>query len=386
MNKKIKIRFIVVGIITIIISIMCIVGIFMLNNKNLNKTVNNYSNTEGENGYVTDADNGNINYQLNNVRDPVAFYSVEKAIKKYNDENFTAEKMKYLEGKRINSYLVEGKSKNENKKCFILKVDIYNLTCEINEIKSNSINEIKLEIEEKEIQENGNNNFEYIQMSYEDMARMYYKEIIQMELNDYEKAYSMLDEKYKGIRFPTIESYKKYIEEMQDILKNSVISKYNFEEKEEYREYILVDNFNNSYTIRATGVKEYKILLDNYTIKVDTYEEEYNKQEEEEKVKYNIYIFIQMINTKDYSNAYTLLAKGFKDNYFKTEKAFEEYMKDKWFNYNLQTELNIKQEGKNYVCDLTLRDGPGAASKQANKTIIMQLKEGTDFVMSFTVE
>ena len=172
---------------------------------------------------------------------------------------------------------------------------------------------------------------------------------------------------------------------MKELLQNAVISKYSIEEKDEYREYTLVDNFNNTYTVRAKSVKNYEVLLDNYTIKVDDYVENYKKLSDEDKVQANLYIFIQMINTKDYKNAYNLLADSFKNNYFKDEVSFEKYMKENWFSYNLQTNVDIKNEGNNYICNLTLRSGAGSAAEQVNKTIIMRLKENTDFVMSFTV-
>ena len=197
--------------------------------------------------------------------------------------------------------------------------------------------------------------------------------------------YNKLNEQYKKIRFPTYNDYKVYVEEMKEVIQNSVISKYSVEEKDGYREYTLVDNFNNTYIVRAKGVKNYSVLLDNYTIKVDNYSENYSKLSNEEKVRSNLYIFIQMINTKDYTNAYNLLADSFKNNYFKDQKSFEEYMKNNWFSYNLQTNIDIKSEGINYICNVTLRDGAGSASNETNKTIIMQLKDNTDFIMSFTV-
>lgn len=373
-NKKIIIIGIVVSIIVIVIVVILLV--LASSQKNNKGKINNEDNE-----YLTDADKGNEQYQLEYVRDLTDFYSVEDVLKKHKGETFEAEDMKFLQGNRILTYVVLGNDKN----CYIVRVDVYNLTYEAKQITEGNFEEITVSNEENEIVNNGNNNFEYKQISNEDSARMYYKEINNLEINENKKLYDKLDKDYREKRFSTYQEYQTYTTEMKDLLQNAVISKYLINEKDEYREYTLVDNFNNTYTVRAKSVKNYEVLLDNYTIKVDDYVENYKKLSDEDKVQANLYIFIQMINTKDYKNAYNLLADSFKNNYFKDEVSFEKYMKENWFLYNLQTDIDIKNEGNNYICNLTLRSGAGSAAEQVNKTIIMRLKENTDFVMSFTV-
>ena len=378
MNESTKKKFIITSMIVLIIIILCIVSILILQKS---KTENSYGKTEGEEGYITDADKGNVQYQVENVKDLTDFYSVEDVLKEYKDQSFEAEDMRFLQGDRIMTYIVLG----NNNICYIVRVDVYNLAYEIKEIKESDIDKISIKEDETEILNNGNNNFKYKQISIEETVKMYYEEINRLELEETEQMYNKLNEQYKKIRFPTYNDYKVYVEEMKEVIQNSVISKYSVEEKDGYREYTLVDNFNNTYIVRAKGVKNYSVLLDNYTIKVDNYSENYSKLSNEEKVRSNVYIFIQMINTKDDTNAYNLLADSFKNNYFKDQKSFEEYMKNNWFSYNLQTNIDIKSEGINYICNVTLRDGAGSASNETNKTIIMQLKDNTDFIMSFTV-
>ena len=128
--------------------------------------------------------------------------------------------------------------------------------------------------------------------------------------------------------------------------------------------------------------------MDNYTIKVDTYEEEYNKRNEVQKIQANVYIFLQMINTKDYRHAYELLDETFKNNNFDTLDKFKEYVNENFFDYNLNTTSNvdISNEGNTYIYETVIRSGAGSAAETKNLTVIMQLKEGTDFVMSFSLE
>ena len=211
---------------------------------------------------------------------------------------------------------------------------------------------------------------------------------VQKELNDPEEAYSLIDEEYKSIRFPTFEEYQAYIEEYQGILQNASLSQYSVEMKEDYTEYILVDNYNTSYTIKAEGIWDYTIRLDNYTIKVDTYEEDYNQLSEEQKVQTNVQIFLQMINTKDYRHAYAVLDETFRNNNFNTLDSFHEYVNNNFFEYNLNTTSNIRvnKEGNTYIYETTIKSGAGSAAETKAFMVIMQLQEGTDFKMSFNIQ
>ena len=259
MNESTKKKFIITSMIVLIIIILCIVSILILQKS---KTENSYGKTEGEEGYITDADKGNVQYQVENVKDLTDFYSVEDVLKEYKDQSFEAEDMRFLQGDRIMTYIVLG----NNNICYIVRVDVYNLAYEIKEIKESDIDKISIKEDETEILNNGNNNFKYKQISIEETVKMYYEEINRLELEETEQMYNKLNEQYKKIRFPTYNDYKVYVEEMKEVIQNSVISKYSVEEKDGYREYTLVDNFNNTYIVRAKGVKNYSVLLDNYTI------------------------------------------------------------------------------------------------------------------------
>ena len=150
---------------------------------------------------------------------------------------------------------------------------------------------------------------------------------------------------------------------------------------------MLVDNNNNSYTIKAEAVLDYKIMLDNYTIKVENYEENYQKLGNEKKVQANTYIFLQMINSKDYRHAYELLDETFKQNNFGTIEEFKEYVKNNFFAHNLNTmEAKIQEQGNYYSYETTLKENSSSIAESKKLTVIMQLQEGTDFVMSFSIE
>lgn len=392
MNKKGKV-ILFISIITVIIIIMLVASIIIIMNKNKQEG-NIRKKNDGTYEVLPERDFG-IEYKQEELRDPTEFFSVESAIKK-NTPDFNAERIQFLQGENIMTYSVYGKEKIENsneknEKYYIVRVDLKNLTYELTQIedgKYTNLDEIKLEDDETEIASNGNNNFEYKRVSNEEMCRKYLEDFKQKALNNPEEAYQLLDEEYKNKRFSGIEDFKEYINLLRGKIENSILSKYDVQNKEEYTEYILVDNYNNSYTIRTTGIWDYKILLDNYTIKVDTYEENYNELDVTQKVQSNVYIFLQMINTKDYSNAYELLDETFKQNNFDTLEKFKEYVNTNFFDYNLNTtsDVDIDNEGSIYIYKTKIKSGAGRTAETKNLTVIMQLKEGTDFVMSFSFE
>lgn len=386
-NKKLIIA---IAIILVIIAIVTIT-IILINNK---KEGTIYRNSDGTVEVLPEPEM-DIEYAKKELREPTEFFSVEKCIQD-NVDGFSAEKMNYLQGQRIMTYSVYGRINSEDntetlEKYYIVRVDLENMTYELEEMDDSvyeNIDQIKLEDDETEIPNNGNNTFEYEAVSDEEMCRKYLEDFRQKELNNPEEAYSMLDEEYRNERFPTFEEFQEYVNSCRDMIQYSSLSKYDVEIKDNYTEYILVDNYNNSYTIRTTGIWDYTILLDNYTIKVDTYEEEYKKSSIDQKIQANVYIFLQMINTKDYSHAYELLDETFRNNNFDTLDKFKEYVNANFFDYNLNTTSNvdINNEGSTYIYETKIRSGTGSAAETKNLTVIMQLKEGTDFVMSFSLE
>ena len=187
MNESTKKKFIITSMIVLIIIILCIVSILILQKS---KTENSYGKTEGEEGYITDADKGNVQYQVENVKDLTDFYSVEDVLKEYKDQSFEAEDMRFLQGDRIMTYIVLG----NNNICYIVRVDVYNLAYEIKEIKESDIDKISIKEDETEILNNGNNNFKYKQISIEETVKMYYEEINRLELEETEQMYNKLNE------------------------------------------------------------------------------------------------------------------------------------------------------------------------------------------------
>lgn len=377
LKKKIGIMIIIV----IIICCICAGALYILNRNNLDVNV--------EEDIVDGEGDEEVEYTTEKLRDPTKFFSVESCIQNNIDENFVAKDMDILEGENIFNYSVYG-TIGTDEVYFIVRVDMENMTFLLEKLDTsnyNSVDEINLTTNIEQIENDGKNTFEYTTVSDEDMCRIYLEQFSKLELEDVETAYSLLDEKYKEERFQTFDNYKEYVEGYKEIIEDSALAKYSVNHYDNYTEYVLVDTHNNSYILEAIGVMKYTIKLDNYTIKVDSYKDEYAKLNDQNKVQSNVYIFLQMINTKDYKHAYDLLDDTFKNNNFATLEEFKVYVQNNFFSYNLNAiDISIKKEGNYYIYETSLKNNSSSAAETKKLTVIMELKEGTDFVMSFSIE
>lgn len=373
-------------IIIIVIILCCICGVALYT---LKKEDNNKQKLD-ENGQII-GDTQQVEYKTEKLRDPTKFFSIEKCLQKDIDENFKAKDMNMLQSERIFNYAVYGTIGSEEK-YYIVRIDMENMAYKIEELNrnqhNNDINTINLETTLKEIREEGEETFEFSTVTDEQMCRIYLKQFSELELENAKEAYELIEEEYKKERFPDFQDYQEYLEEYGAIIKEAILYEYSVTHFDDYTQYFIIDNFNNSYTLDATSVMNYKIRLDNYTIKVEDYEETYNNLKDENKVQANVHIFLQMINTKDYKHSYDLLDETFKKNNFGTLEEYKSYINENFFQYNQTTssDINIRKEGNYYVYDTTIRNNSGSAASSKKLTIIMQLLEGTDFVMSFSIE
>lgn len=238
------------------------------------------------------------------------------------------------------------------------------------------------------VSELGSYVYEEKELSDEDIAYWFYECYKIKALNFPEIAYNMLDEKYKEKRFEnSFDNFKEYINEYSSTINEAVLSQYSKENINGYTLYTLVDTKNNSYFVKVpSNSASYKIFLDTYTIPYDGYEEKYMKMNDSDKAATNMQMFINMINTKDYQHAYNVLDETFKQNNFETLDKFKNYIKNNLFENNIvsTSEVNIV---KNYFEGIImLRNNSGHNSESKTLNIIMQLKEDTDFVMSFNIE
>ena len=327
-----KIKYII--LILILILILCITAIVVINKKNeknygekdtlvsehptyvINENIEKLSN---RNQYyiLLDCIKEFVNYTNNKNTNAVEAVTMQKNIQNIIDEytfknvdDISLEEIYVLNGYTYCTYYIKGKESIELDKRFYMmaNLDFENTTYKLTPITENEYNKLitenKSKSDELTISKNKYNLFKNINVTNEDMARNYLNDYINKALNYPELAYNLLDEEYKNKRFGNLEEYKNNMSENENQMENTTMVKYGVNEKDNYTEYIIVDNFDNYYTIKENGIMDYTILLDNYTIKTEEFITTYNKASDAKKVATDIEIFIKMINNKDYKNAY----------------------------------------------------------------------------------
>lgn len=263
----------------------------------------------------------------------------------------------------------------EEKNIFSIEPVLYNY---------NNIDEVPIKNCNNIIQ-NEDNEIPNVAVSTEQICKEYLALYKRMALSNPEIAYEYLDKDYKQKRFGNVENYKKYIEDNKEEISTIRLLKYTGEVNNDYDEYICIDQYENTYIFDIFNVCNYKIIADTYTLDLPEFLESYNSTNNQGKTALNIQKFIQAINEKDYSYAYSKLADSFKNNYFNTEKDFEEYINNKLFSHNSIQFNTFSVQGDVNSYKIILTDQTGNSKDEINLNIVMQLQEGTDFVMSFEV-
>ncbi len=200
-----------------------------------------------------------------------------------------------------------------------------------------------------------------------------------------ELAYSKLDENYRKEKFGNINNFKNYLKTNTAKIVTMSVEKYQKSKTDNYTQYVCVDQNENYYIFRETAVMDYTVILDTYTVNLPEFTEKYEVASEEDKVILNLQKCFEALNNKDYGYVYNKLDPTFKQNNFKNQGEFENYIKSNFFEINKAKSRNGKKQGDIYTFEVTITDKTEKNKKTVKKTFVMQLKEGTDFVMSFSV-
>ena len=280
----------------------------------------------------------------------------------------------------------------ENKLDLLIKYDNTNSTYSIflsDYIENNNynMNTNDINIDKTGIEQNMYNKIVKGTITEEDMAKEFFNIQKNNLIYDLKYEYNKLSNKYKEKRFPKYSDFEEYYSEIKNELQDCKLSQYGVDNLDGNKIYMLIDNFDRHYIIECyDGLINYSVQLDTYTIDSEKFLKEYNNGNASKKVQLNIDKFIKMINAKDYKNSYDLLYDGFKNNYFQTEDAYKQYIKNNLFEYNTVTYDKFSNEGETYIYELTVSNKTGNSQDTKKMTVIMKLNEGTDFIMSFSIE
>lgn len=309
----------------------------------------------------------------------------------FANQEFRALKINYVVGEKYNQYSVYGKllsdKKNTSEVYFIINVDMDNFCYSIIpqlESKYSDLSQVNISITNRNIINSENNQMKYSKITDEQLIKSIINDYQKNALYDTQNAYKSLNTEYSKARFKDYSDYFNYVKNNVSKIQDLNLVSYNKSVKSEYTQYICKDIYENIYTVNATGIMEYKIILDDYTIQNTS---EYINLTNEAKVKFNVNKIIKMLNTCDYTHLYNVLNNNFKANYFNTQTEFETYIKQNFYEYNIISSIEVTESENDdiYICVVELKDRVAIAANTMTKTIIMKLGTGTNFEMSFDV-
>lgn len=216
------------------------------------------------------------------------------------------------------------------------------------------------------------------------ILKIYFDDYKFKAINYPEEAFTLIDATYKKEKFHNnIEEYKTYIQSNKDTLQDANIVKHGVMKESGVTKYTFTDNFGNYYELIETGIYEYTITLDNYTVQSNEQIQKYNRLTDEQKALSNMDKVMKLIDEKDYQTIYGYLNQDFKNTNFPTIESFTTYMKENFFENNIVGKIGIKQEGNVFILNVPYKESLSTAAEDMEKTFMMKLTEGMNFELSF---
>ena len=240
----------------------------------------------------------------------------------------------------------------------------------------------KLELEISSLPEDAQK-FSYQEKNNRELANELFEDWKEKIIYDKKDAYSKLSNQYKEKRFSNYNSFTDYLSNKKYI---PTINQYRVYSKDDYTDYICTDQYNNYYIFRVQGgVMRYTVFLDNYTVELESFKENYDKSDDSGKIAIQTGKFKQMLNLKDYNAIYSKLNEKFKDNNFKTVSELKKYLDEKIYNINTIEIQEITQKDDYYVCNGVIRNQQNQ-NEQKSIVIAIKLIGSNEFELSFSIK
>ena len=311
-----------------------------------------------------------------------------------NIEKYYIQEMCAFETSTMSEYYTYGfilKENNDKPENYYFKVckDSSNSTFSVSPLKIDEYNKAKggkiNKTENESIKSNLNNKYNYNLYSGKDVAEKYINDFIFKMKYIPDVAFGTLDEEYRNKKFSNIDEFKSYIKNNSERFDDFIIRSYGREATENITNYEVEDINNYYYKIKASSGMDYTIILDDYTVESNEYIQKYNSSSDSTKIATCINKFFKLIDSKEYKSAYAYLDDTFKQKNFDTVGKFETYAKQNFFNNNTVTISSAEKVGDIYSCKVQIKSGVSVAAMSKDITVIIKLKENTDFVMSFSI-
>ena len=235
----------------------------------------------------------------------------------------------------------------------------------------------------EEIKYNKYNEISYAYINDQQLCNIYLMDYKSKMINNLEEAYKQLEEEYRQKRFGSLENFKSYIAKNEEKIYGIKLVKYEVKQGKDGNTYTCIDQYGNYYIFNEIAIMQYSVILDTFTVDIPEYVEKYNKAKAIEKVALCIDKFIKNINAENYTLAYSMLSQGFKNNYFKNQTNFENYIRQNFLGKDQIEFQELNNEAEVYVYRVTLTSKDN--ENKIEKNINVKLGEGTQFEISFNI-
>ncbi len=315
--------------------------------------------------------------------------SIVKIANRYNNYDYVIDKVYYCD-KFVNMdiYIVEAYLGNEKLNVMIktdTSNDTFSIFLEDYMKKYNYSNNMKIEdvnIQNTSVQKNQYNQFNYKNITDKAVANYYFENYTNIAKYQTKKAYELLEEEYKNKKFATYNQFENHIKQKENTVN---LKGYKIIKGDDYTLYICKDNYNFIYIFKETFIGKYTVQLDDYTIPNKEITTSYEEMNELDKGANCVTKFFEMINMKDYNEAYQKLNNAFKNKKFAKEQDFQEYIKQKTFSINNINIESYSEEADKYIYNVTVTDALENSQEQYNYRIIVNLLEEADFEILFEI-
>ena len=309
-----------------------------------------------------------------------------------NDKLYINDMYKVSLAEYIDIYLIYGTGTYSKENIeLIIKVDKYNQSFSVfpqeyiekyeysQDTKKDEIN-----INTDYIVGNETNTYRSFAVNDEQMVNYYFEDFKNNVFQD-NSFKNILNIEYRNQKFASEEALNNYLEQLKEDIMSRIIISYQINNYDAYTQYIMIDQYGNYYIFNETAIMEYTVMLDTYTVDLPQFIEEYNNANDAEKAGMNLEKVFTAVNNGDYRYVYNKLDSTFKQNNFPTLESFETYMSETFYDNNTVEYSNYQNNAGLHMYDVSVTNTDDINSSAVTKTFIMQLLDGTDFVMSFNV-
>ena len=108
-----------------------------------------------------------------------------------------------------------------------------------------------------------------VRVNEKDMANKYLNDFKYLLMNDLDRAYEVINYRYRNKKYENIDVFKKNIEDEYSVLFYSMtVKEYSGVRKGDYNYYYIRNNRDDLYIFKELSIMNYEVFLDDYTVEV----------------------------------------------------------------------------------------------------------------------